>query len=139
MYDVVVVGGGPVGSYVAYKLAEVGYGVAVLEQKKRVGEPVCCAGIIGQECVRAFNIDNKVILRRANSARLFFPSGRCLRIWRKEFAKVKPIFGWICICPMPGWFLYPKLGEIRYTVNDFQVINVLQKFFQNAQNVLLGF
>ena len=84
MYDVVVVGGGPVGSYVAYKLAEVGYGVAVLEQKERVGEPVCCAGIIGQECVRAFNIDNKVILRRANSARLFFPSGRWLRIWRKE-------------------------------------------------------
>ena len=36
MYDVAVIGGGPVGSYVAYKLAEMGHGVVVLEQKPRL-------------------------------------------------------------------------------------------------------
>ena len=84
MYDVIVVGGGPVGSYVAYKLAGMGYDVAVLEQKEKLGGRVCCAGIISQECVNAFAIDDGVVLRRVSSAKLFSPSGRSLRLWRQE-------------------------------------------------------
>jgi len=83
-YDVIVVGGGPVGSYVAYKLAGMGHEVVVLEQKERLGEKVCCTGIISQECVSSFAIDGDVILRRVNSARLFSPSGELLRLWRQE-------------------------------------------------------
>jgi len=84
LYDVAVIGGGPVGSQAAYKLASMGYGVVVVEQKERLGEPVCCTGIIGQECVSSFAIDESVILRRANSARIFSPSGKRLSLWRPE-------------------------------------------------------
>ena len=84
MYDVIVVGGGPIGSYVAYKLAGMGYGVMVLERKEKPGQCVCCTGIISQECVDSFAIDSNVVLKRINSARLFSPSGRLLRLWRKE-------------------------------------------------------
>ncbi|HEX73837.1 MAG TPA: NAD(P)/FAD-dependent oxidoreductase [Dehalococcoidia bacterium] len=84
MYDVAIVGGGPSGSYVAYKLAAMGYAVVVLEQKEKLGERVCCTGIISQECVESFAIDNNVILRQVNSARFFSPSGRLLRLWRQE-------------------------------------------------------
>jgi len=84
LYDVIVIGGGPVGSYVAYKLAGMGYDVVVLEQKERLGGQVCCAGIISQGCVSSFAIDDSVVLRRASSARLFSPSGRLLRLWRQE-------------------------------------------------------
>jgi geranylgeranyl reductase family protein len=83
-YDVVVVGAGPAGSYAAHKLAEMGYGVAVVEQKERLGEQVCCTGIISQGCISDFDIDEDVILRRANSATLVSPSGRSLRLWRQE-------------------------------------------------------
>jgi len=83
-YDAIVIGGGPAGSYVAYKLAEAGYGVVVLEQKRTLGEPVCCTGIIGREYVSSFATDDSVILRQVNSARLFSPSGKCLRLWREE-------------------------------------------------------
>ena len=79
----IVIGGGPVGSYVAYKLAGMGQKVMVLERKQRVGEQVCCTGIIGQECVNSFDIRD-VILRQVNSARLFSPSGNLLRLWREE-------------------------------------------------------
>jgi digeranylgeranylglycerophospholipid reductase len=82
-YDAIVIGGGPAGSYVAYKLAEAGYEVVVLE-KRTLGEPVCCTGIIGREYVNSFAIDDNVILRQVNSTRLFSPSGNCLRLWREE-------------------------------------------------------
>ncbi|MFC1970774.1 NAD(P)/FAD-dependent oxidoreductase [Chloroflexota bacterium] len=84
MYDVIVIGGGPAGSYAAYKLAEKGHKVLVLERKRQVGESVCCIGIIGQECVNTFAIENSIILRHVNSARLFSPSGILLNLWREK-------------------------------------------------------
>lgn len=83
MYDVVVIGGGPIGSYTAGQLAEAGHDVTVLERGPQAGTGVCCTGIIGQECVSAFNIDDSVILKKANSARLFSPSGNLLHVQRE--------------------------------------------------------
>jgi len=84
LYDVIVIGGGLMGSYVAYKLAGMGYGAVVLEQHKQLGERVCCTGIVSQECMRSFAVDESVVLREVNSARLFSPSGKLLRLWREK-------------------------------------------------------
>jgi geranylgeranyl reductase family protein len=84
LYDVAVIGGGPAGSQVANKLAGMGYEVVVVEQKDSLGGPVCCTGIISQECVSSFAIDKSLILKRVNSARIFSPSGRQLSLYRTE-------------------------------------------------------
>ena len=84
MFDVLVIGGGPAGSHTAYRLAGAGYRVAVLEQRERLGGRVCCAGIISPECLSSFAIDNSVVLRRVNSARIFSPSDRLLGLRRDE-------------------------------------------------------
>ncbi|MFC1940829.1 geranylgeranyl reductase family protein [Chloroflexota bacterium] len=84
LYDVAIIGAGPVGSQVAYRLAEIGHGVVVVERKERLGEPVCCAGIISQECVNSFAIDESVVFRRVNSAKIFSPSAKLLSLWRRE-------------------------------------------------------
>jgi digeranylgeranylglycerophospholipid reductase len=46
--DVLVVGGGPAGSTVAFRLAERGHGVLVVEEHARIGHPVQCAGLVSQ-------------------------------------------------------------------------------------------
>jgi digeranylgeranylglycerophospholipid reductase len=84
MYDVVIVGGGPVGSRVAARLAEIGHNVLVLEKQEQPGTKSACTGIIGLECVNAFEIENDVILRKVNRAGLFSPSDKSLRIYRPE-------------------------------------------------------
>ncbi|MDP2729488.1 MAG: NAD(P)/FAD-dependent oxidoreductase [Dehalococcoidales bacterium] len=84
MYDVAIIGAGPSGSWLASRLAERGHQVVVLEQKKGWGEPICCTGIVSQECVEHYAIEDSVIFRRANSARVFSPSGKLLRLWRPE-------------------------------------------------------
>jgi digeranylgeranylglycerophospholipid reductase len=79
-YDVLVIGAGPVGSYLAQRLARDGYKVAVFEEHERIGEPMQCTGIIGVECFQRFQLPTDTVLREANSARLFSPSGKVIRL-----------------------------------------------------------
>jgi digeranylgeranylglycerophospholipid reductase len=80
LYDVIVVGAGPAGSYIAYELASSGHDVAVFEEKSAPGLAVCCTGIISTECLQSLGLGTDVILTKANSAKFFSPSGRCLRL-----------------------------------------------------------
>lgn len=84
LYDLAVVGAGPVGSRLACRMAEMGHRVVVLERRSSIGQKSCCTGIIGQECARDFGIEDGVVLRQVNSARLFSPSGRQLYLRREE-------------------------------------------------------
>jgi len=83
MHDVIITGAGPIGSYVAHRLAGEGYRVLVFEKNSSVGRSVC-TGIVGLECVDTFGIDDGVILRKVNSANLYSPSGNRLHIYREE-------------------------------------------------------
>jgi digeranylgeranylglycerophospholipid reductase len=79
LYDVIIVGAGPAGSYIAYELASLGHDVAVFEEKSAAGLNVCCTGIISTECFQSLDLSTDVILTKVNSAKFFSPSGRCLR------------------------------------------------------------
>jgi digeranylgeranylglycerophospholipid reductase len=83
LYDFIIIGGGPCGSHIARSLSHRGYRVVVVEKNVRAGDGVCCTGIISQECLNAFDLDNGLVLRRFSSAKFLSPSGKCLRLYRE--------------------------------------------------------
>lgn len=82
MYDVVIIGAGAAGNYLAYRLASLGCKVVVFEEHQKIGQPVRCTGIIGAECFHRFPLFEGTVLGEVSSVRLFSPSGRELRIGR---------------------------------------------------------
>ncbi len=84
MYDAVVVGGGPVGSYIAKGLACRGHRVGVLEKGTMENKKVCCTGIISKKCYQSFLHDKDIVIRNGRSARVYSPSGKLLALNHKE-------------------------------------------------------
>lgn len=56
IYDVVIAGAGPVGSYLARQLSRSGYSVLVLEEHDVIGQPIHCTGVIGASSYRAMDL-----------------------------------------------------------------------------------
>jgi digeranylgeranylglycerophospholipid reductase len=83
LYDIIVIGAGPCGSHIAWSLSQLGYRVVVVEKNARPGDNICCTGILSQECLKAFALDDNLVLRRVSSAKFLSPSGKCLRFYRE--------------------------------------------------------
>lgn len=75
MYDVLVIGAGPAGNYVARRCAEQGFSVAVLEEHSQVGIPVHCTGIVGEEIFTRFDIKRDAVIKTVPSFVVFSPKG----------------------------------------------------------------
>jgi digeranylgeranylglycerophospholipid reductase len=83
LFDTIIVGGGPIGSYIAGKLAMHGHKVVVLEKKATAGQEICCTGIISKECHDLLRLNGTVNAMQVNSAVILSPSERPLRLQRK--------------------------------------------------------
>ena len=81
MYDVLVVGAGPVGNYLAYLLSE-NHDVLVVERKGSFGGKAC-TGIIGAESYRRLKLPAKAVLNQLNGAR-FLSRDSGFEVWRDE-------------------------------------------------------
>jgi geranylgeranyl reductase family protein len=80
-YDIAVVGGGPIGCFVAQQLASKGMHVAIFEEHSTIGQPVHCAGLVTQ---RVFDISHcsriGIIQNTIYGAHIHSPSGSILTI-----------------------------------------------------------
>ena len=81
--DVIVVGAGPAGNNVAYRLASLGYSVTVVDRRIRIGDKLC-SGIIGRECAKRFPIDRSLVYRDASLARAIAPGGEYVDFMRQD-------------------------------------------------------
>ncbi|MBT9175419.1 MAG: D-amino acid dehydrogenase [candidate division WS2 bacterium] len=84
MYDVLIIGGGIAGSYLAFKLSSLGLKVLLLEQKKNANGKECCTGLIGYECAKLYPFDDSLVIRKFNRATLYSPSKKKLLFQRNN-------------------------------------------------------
>ena len=76
-----VVGGGPAGLYLAWRLAEEGVPVTVFEKKNEIGTPVRCGEALGKDSLEALEIPvGPWAVQEIRGARLFAPSGDYVEI-----------------------------------------------------------
>jgi digeranylgeranylglycerophospholipid reductase len=76
--DVIVVGGGPVGSFTALKLAKLGAAVAVFEEHKTIGCPSHCAGHLSIRSLRnlgLYPLPGEIVENTYSQANFYSPSG----------------------------------------------------------------
>ena len=78
-YDVIIVGAGPIGGYLASKLAGKKISVLMLEEHSQIGRPFQCAGLVNPQAMEAVNLHHTV-LSSIWGARLYSPSGISVEI-----------------------------------------------------------
>lgn len=78
IYDIAIVGAGPIGSYTAYQLADKGFSVCLIEGKKDIGKDVICAGVLSKQAFKQYDLPVHSILSRIGSVTFVSPSGQRL-------------------------------------------------------------
>ncbi|MFH1638227.1 MAG: NAD(P)/FAD-dependent oxidoreductase [Candidatus Woesearchaeota archaeon] len=81
---IAIIGGGPAGSYAAYKLAQSGYDVQVFDQKKTIGSPVQCTGLLTSQIKNHIKIDDSFLVNELSNARIFSPNGMSIDVKLKS-------------------------------------------------------
>lgn len=75
MLDVVIVGAGCVGSYLASLLSKEGLTVTVIEKDINVADSVNCSGIIGLDSFQSFDLPQDIIQSEMKDITVYSPSG----------------------------------------------------------------
>jgi digeranylgeranylglycerophospholipid reductase len=79
--DVAIVGGGPVGGYIAGRIAKEKFSVALFERNKEIGTPLNCAGLISPRVFDFLDMSKEdVIQNEVRGAHIHSPSGHVLTI-----------------------------------------------------------
>ncbi|MBU4502123.1 MAG: NAD(P)/FAD-dependent oxidoreductase [Nanoarchaeota archaeon] len=78
-----IIGGGPVGSYLASLLAPKRQ-VAVFEEHDAVGLPVQCTGITTQALAKVLNIRRQFLVNKVTASKIFAPNGKHIHVKLKN-------------------------------------------------------
>jgi len=70
-YDVIVVGGGPIGCRVAKNLGRAGIKTIVLEAKSRIGYPNHCSGLVPPEFIDIGQVPHAMVLNHIKGAQVY--------------------------------------------------------------------
>ena len=73
--DVLIVGGGPGGLFMAARLAERGVQALVCEEHARVGDPVHCTGVLSSDSIPSFDLPTGATLNQLTAVRFLSPGG----------------------------------------------------------------
>ena len=77
-YDVIIIGAGPIGSTLAYKLALDNINVCLIDRKKEIGIPLQCAGIVSEEIKTLSELPDDIILNNVRGACIHSPNSQLM-------------------------------------------------------------
>tara|TARA_B100002003_G_scaffold206725_1_gene200671 strand:- start:382 stop:1584 length:1203 start_codon:yes stop_codon:yes gene_type:complete len=77
-YDVIIVGGGPIGLITAQEIAGAGHKVCVIEEHPEIGYPVQCSGLYSITGLKTLglSIDKRIISNTIKGGRFYSPQGK---------------------------------------------------------------
>ena len=84
MYDVVIVGAGPVGCRVGELLGKKDLRVLILEEHPEIGKPVQCAGLVSHRIFDLSEISEDVVVNEVEKARFFAHDGNYIELKHKK-------------------------------------------------------
>ena len=84
MQDIVVIGAGPIGSFLATQLASRGRKTLVLDKSKEPGQNVCCTGIVSRECLDLLDVTSAINIKKTTSAKFVDSHGEHFYIKPKD-------------------------------------------------------
>jgi len=80
-----VIGGGPVGNYVAYLLAKAKQEVGVFEEHSSIGLPVQCTGLVTSSLNDVVKIRKEFLVNELSKVKMFAPNGKSIEVkFRKK-------------------------------------------------------
>lgn len=82
-YDVIIVGAGPIGGYLAQKLAKEKLRILILEEHAEIGRPFQCAGLVNPKAMESVGLFDTV-LTPIWGARIYSPEGTLVEIGQQE-------------------------------------------------------
>ena len=86
MYQVVIVGAGPVGGRLATELSARGISTLMLEEHSEIGRPFQCAGLVNPPAMNAVNL-HETILQNISGALIHSPSGIQVPVGQEEITR----------------------------------------------------
>ena len=87
-YQVVVIGGGPIGAVAARCAAEAGARVLLAERRARPADPACCAGLISPRTLPTLGASERSVLGTIRAVEAHSPGGRTLSLRADEVKAV---------------------------------------------------
>lgn len=79
MFEVLIVGAGPAGSFAAERLAQTGVHVALFDGRPE-GDPKACGGGVTAKALKAWPHLLDAVGRSVNELEMYAPSGRCIQL-----------------------------------------------------------
>jgi len=80
IWDLVIIGGGPVGSFAGYLSANNNIKTLILEEHDRIGEPIHCLGKLSVHAFEEFDLPKETIVNNLKGVYFFSPSGEYLKL-----------------------------------------------------------
>jgi len=85
IWDLVIIGGGPVGSYAGYLSAKNNIKTLILEEHDKIGEPIHCLGKLSVHAFEEFDLPKESIVNNLKGGYFFSPSGEYLKLKKDYF------------------------------------------------------